>query len=59
MRTAFAIVLGCLACASPALAQAGAQVPEPTDGTLLALGLAGVMIGRIVARKRRGDDEQS
>jgi hypothetical protein len=45
-----------LALASPALAQGGAIVPEPSDLTLFALGIAGVIIGRRASIKRRKDD---
>ncbi|WP_421839399.1 PEP-CTERM sorting domain-containing protein [Novosphingobium sp.] len=38
----------------PALAQAsgGIAIPEPTDGALFAIGLAGLIIGRRVARRK-------
>ncbi|MFO1254794.1 MAG: hypothetical protein U1E37_03915 [Sphingomonadaceae bacterium] len=35
----------------PALAQ-GISIPEPTDLTLLALSVAGLIVGRRAARKR-------
>lgn len=40
--------------AGPAFAQAGGGVaiPEPTDGALFAIGLAGLIIGRRVARRK-------
>lgn len=40
--------------AGPALAQAsgGTAIPEPTDGALFAIGLAGLIIGRRVARRK-------
>lgn len=46
-----------LASAGSALAQAnsttgGIAVPEPSDITLFAIGLAGLIIGRRVARRR-------
>ena len=41
-----------LAAASPALASGGFPIPEPTDITLLALGLAGLIIGRRGAKRR-------
>ena len=41
--------------ASPALADAGTQIPEPGDGTLFALALAGLVIGRYAARRRDDD----
>lgn len=38
----------------PALAQAsgGTAIPEPTDGALFAIGLAGLIIGRRVAKRK-------
>lgn len=40
--------------AGSALAQAsgGTAIPEPTDGALFAIGLAGLIIGRRVARRK-------
>lgn len=40
--------------AGPVFAQAGGGVaiPEPTDGALFAIGLAGLIIGRRVARRK-------
>lgn len=46
-------------CASPAWAEAKitlVSVPEPDAVTMLALGLAGVVIGRRLAVKRRKED---
>lgn len=37
--------------ASPALASGGISIPEPTDITLLALGVAGLIIGRRGAKR--------
>jgi len=45
-----------LGAASPALAQ-GIAIPEPTDMTLVALSLAGLIIGRHAARKRPDDQD--
>ena len=45
---AIALLLGA---ASPALASGGFPIPEPTDITLLALGLAGLIIGRRGAKR--------
>ena len=44
-----------VATASPALAS-GFSIPEPTDITLLALGLAGLIIGRRGAKRRPPKD---
>lgn len=40
--------------AAPAFAQAngGTAIPEPTDGVLFAIGLAGLIIGRWVAKRK-------
>jgi hypothetical protein len=40
--------------AAPAAAQSvGVSIPEPSDGALFALGVAGLIVGRQVARKRK------
>ena len=55
-RLAFMAALGLgLAISSRGLAQAAVEIPEPTDLTLLALAVAGLVIGRHVARKRHDD----
>ena len=46
-------ILGLLALATPALAQNGATVSEPSDLALLGLGVIGVIVGRHVASKRK------
>jgi hypothetical protein len=46
-----AITVTALLAASPAWASGGMAIPEPTDITLLALGLAGVIIGRRGAKR--------
>ncbi len=53
-RTAFLITLATLS-ASPALAQAGTTIPEPSDALLFGMGLAGLMIGRYFARRKPGE----
>ncbi len=42
-----------LAVSSPGLAQAAVEIPEPTDMTLLALAVAGLVIGRQIAKRRK------
>ena len=46
-----AIAIGVLAAATPAWAGGSTPIPEPTDITLLAMGLAGLIIGRRAAKK--------
>ncbi len=57
LRSALGAIL--LGAASPALAQAATQasarIPEPSDLTLLGIGLAGLVIGRYAARRKPGD----
>ena len=48
MTSAASLVL-----AAPARAAGSIELPEPSGMTLLALGVAGVLIGRAVAGKRR------
>ena len=43
--------LSALVAASPAWAAGSTPIPEPTDLTLLAMGLAGLIIGRRAAKK--------
>ena len=50
------IALG-LAAASPAWAGASMSIPEPSDLALLSMGLAGLIIGRHVARKLPEDQD--
>ena len=44
--------------ASPALAEGGTAIPEPSNWALFAMGVAGVLIGRFVARKRKRPDDK-
>lgn len=37
----------------PAYAAGGFVLPDPSGATLFTLGVAGLLIGRIIARKRR------
>ena len=50
-RISWVIALAALLAASPAWASGGIEIPEPTDLTLLALGLAGLIIGRRGAKR--------
>lgn len=43
--------IGILAASTPAWAGGSTPIPEPTDITLLAMGLAGLIIGRRAAKK--------
>lgn len=54
LRTLSIALAAFVATAGPALAQAGGgiAIPEPTDITLFAIGLAGLIIGRRVARRK-------
>lgn len=42
--------------AAPAFAQTASSVPEPNDLLLLGLGVAGLIIGRQAARKKKSED---
>ncbi len=50
-----AILVAGLCVAAPVWASGGMAIPEPTDLTLLALGLAGLIIGRRGAKRPRQD----
>lgn len=54
MPSAAAIIVGSLM-ATPALAQASMSIPEPSAAVLLGLGVAGLLIGRRVARRPSDD----
>ncbi|WP_128893309.1 PEP-CTERM sorting domain-containing protein [Erythrobacter sp. HKB08] len=56
MRTTPAILLAIFA-ADPAFARIGAQIPEPSNMALFGLGLAGLIVGRFIARGKRKTDE--
>jgi hypothetical protein len=46
-------VAALVSAATPALAQTSISIPEPTDLTLFALGVIGLIVGRQGARRRR------
>lgn len=47
-----ASLVGTFLLSAPAMAQAGLSIPEPSDVTLLGMGLAGLVIGRWAARRK-------
>ena len=49
------VLLPALLLASPALADGGAALPEGSNLTLFALGIAGVLIGRRASMGRKRD----
>lgn len=44
--------------ASPAWAEGGTAIPEPSNWALFALGVAGVLIGRFGMRSRKRPDDK-
>jgi hypothetical protein len=44
--------------ASPAFAQAGTPIPEPTDFAMFALGVAGLILGRQTSRRSPRDHDE-
>lgn len=52
MRTGAIFIITMLA-AAPASAWSGVQIPEPSNMALFGLGVGGVIVGRIAARRRR------
>ena len=52
--TAFAVLL---LAAAPAHAEGAAQVSEPSQLALVALGILGVIVGRNAAKRRKNDDD--
>jgi hypothetical protein len=52
-----AIAVAVLVLASPAYAQGAAQVSEPSQLALVALGILGVIVGRNAAKRRKSDDD--
>ena len=60
MRRPFWIAVGLLAAgvvSAPAYGWSGAQIPEPSNLMLFGLGLAGLLIGRAIARRPRDVDK--
>jgi hypothetical protein len=55
VNRAFALLL--LVLAAPAHAQGAAQVSEPSQLALVALGVLGVIVGRNAAKRRKSDDD--
>ncbi len=53
LRGMAALLLLCAT--SPALAAASTAIPDPTDLTLFALGVSGLIIGRYGSRRRKDD----
>ena len=47
-----ALVLSILA-AAPAMAAGGIEIPEPSDLSLFALGVVGLLVGRHAAKRRK------
>lgn len=56
MRTGISIVIAALA-AAPAYAWVGIQIAEPSNIALFGLGVGGVIVGRIAARRKRSQRE--
>jgi hypothetical protein len=55
--TRFAALLVLLLSAAPAHAEGAAQVSEPSQLALVALGVLGVIVGRNAAKRRKNDDD--
>ncbi len=49
------IACAVLLVASPAMAQGGISIPEPSDLTLFGLGVVGLILGRRAARRKPRD----
>lgn len=56
MPTRLALAAAMLFTATPAFAQEAAQVSEASTLTLFALGVAGVLIGRRLSMRGKGED---
>lgn len=44
--------------ATPAFAQTGVQIPEPSDVALFALGVAGLILGRQSSKRKPKDPDE-
>lgn len=55
MVARFLVALAAVQMASPAMAAGGAALPEGSNLTLFALGIAGVLIGRRASMGRKRD----
>ena len=51
LKSPFYILLAVVA--SPAYASGGTQVPEPSNLALFGLGLTGLIVGRLMAKRRK------
>lgn len=58
-RLLFVLTLTFVMVASPAQAADSAQVPEGSSVTLFAIGLAGVMLGRRLSRRKADKTDKS
>ncbi len=56
MKSALPLLTTAIAWSAPAYANGGTAIPEPSNLALFGIGLAGLIIGRQVAR-RRADSE--
>ncbi len=55
MKTFVLAAVTALVSASPVQAEAAVRIPEPADLSLLAMAVAGVIVGRHMARKGRDE----
>ncbi len=52
IRAVSALILS-FAVAAPAMAAGGIEIPEPSDLSLFALGVVGLLVGRYAAKRRK------
>ncbi len=50
---AMSVLILSLGIATPALAAGGISIPEPSDLSLFALGVVGLLVGRHAAKRRK------